>query len=198
MARPWLNCKRFRPDDASLDQMTTAASHAELVGRRGELIAELFLQDLGADFVASPTAVIGVDFFVAFANPAGGLNLALIEVKTTEHEAATAYPLPAKVHARLACSNVPGMLLVIDAKGNVVYHGWPSMADVTHPTASKVMVPTIKVDGEMKDAIRKRLGVTPSRKQKSPPAPSAQTPPDNSSGSPHQDRTTQSQRTPRA
>ena len=46
--------------------MNNTRSQAEIVGRRAELLAELFLQDLGATFVSRPTDDSGIDFIVAF------------------------------------------------------------------------------------------------------------------------------------
>ena len=87
------------------------------VFRRGELLAELFLQDLRPMFVAKPTgADYGIDFFVGFKNAKGGVNLVMVEVKATEALADSRYRLKTDHFVRLANGNVPGLILVVDVK----------------------------------------------------------------------------------
>ncbi len=52
--------------------MTIKNSQAYMFGRRGELITELFLQDLNPSFVAKPSSDFGYDFYVGFQNANGG------------------------------------------------------------------------------------------------------------------------------
>lgn len=99
---------------------------AEMVGRRGELLAELFLQELGAQFVARPTADLGYDFFVGFNNADGGVNLVAVEVKATERSVQHRYPVPKQLFRRLAHSNIPVVLLVANVKENRLFYALPS------------------------------------------------------------------------
>lgn len=94
-------------------------NETQLVMRRSELLAELFLQQLNPSFVAKNTDLqdVGVDFFVGFKNPLGGTNLVAVEVKSTEHPV-NSYKLSKKTHNLLANSNIPGILLVVDVKQN--------------------------------------------------------------------------------
>jgi hypothetical protein len=96
---------------------------SELIARRGELLAELFLQELNPFFVARNTAQdFGIDFFVGFRNPRGGINLVAIEVKVTERPVKGSFWLQRRVHEILANSNIPGLLLVIDVKENRYFY----------------------------------------------------------------------------
>ncbi len=65
-------------------RMSEAKSRSLYVERRGELLAELFLQDLNPEFVARATGDVGYDFLVGFRNSRGGVNNISGVVKTTE------------------------------------------------------------------------------------------------------------------
>jgi hypothetical protein len=138
--------------------MNKTESQAQFVARRGELIAELFLQELGAEFVAAPTTDLGYDFFVGFAKPDGGMNLSAIDVKATEKPVSTSYALPKQLYARLAHSNVPGLLLVVDVKQNRLYHAWPNPDKLSkRANGNTIRIPVIEIDDHIKEGIRKRL-----------------------------------------
>lgn len=138
--------------------MNYTRSQADVVARRAELLAELFLQDLGATFVSRPTADTGIDFIVAFANGQGGTNLSAVEVKATEHPVGDFYALDAKWYKRLTHSNVPSLLLVVDAKHNRLYHAWPSAEDVKpNSSVRTVRIRMEPIDEEVKEQIRERL-----------------------------------------
>ena len=141
--------------------MNNTRSQAEIVGRRAELLAELFLQDLGATFVSRPTDDSGIDFIVAFPNGQGGTNLSAVEVKATEHPVGEFYALDKKWYRRLAHSNVPSLLLVVDAKHNRLYHAWPSEAEPKlNSDIRTVQVRIAPIDEEVKEQIRERLAGT--------------------------------------
>ena len=138
--------------------MNNPRSLAEIVGRRAELLAELFLQDLGAAFVSRPTDDSGIDFVVAFPNGQGGTNLSAVEVKATEHPVGDFYALDKKWYKRLAHSNVPSLLLVVDAKHNRLYHAWPSEAEPkSNSDTRSVRVRIAPIDEDAKEQIRERL-----------------------------------------
>jgi hypothetical protein len=138
--------------------MNNTRSQAEIVGRRAELLAELFLQDLGATFVSRPTDDTGIDFIVAFPNGQGGTNLSAVEVKATEHPVGDFYALDKKWYKRLAHSNVPSLLLVVDAKHNRLYHAWPSEKGLKpNSDVRSVRIRIAPIDEEVKEQIRERL-----------------------------------------
>ncbi len=142
--------------------MNNTRAQAEIVGRRAELLAELFLQDLGATFVSRPTADTGIDFIVAFPNGQGGTNLSAVEVKATEHPVGDFYALDSKWYKRLANSNVPSLLLVVDAKHNRLYHAWPSEEDVKPNSGIRtIRIRITPIDDEVKEQIRERLAGAP-------------------------------------
>ena len=138
--------------------MNNTRSQAEIVGRRAELLAELFLEDLGATFVSRQTADTGVDFIVAFPNDQGGTNLSAVEVKATEQPVGNFYDLDSKWYKRLAHSNVPSLLLVVDAKSNRLYHAWPSEGNTKpDPGGRRIRIKVVPINDEVKDQIRGRL-----------------------------------------
>lgn len=137
--------------------MNSSKSHTEIVARRAELLAELFLQDLGGTFVSRPNSDTGVDFIVAFPNGEGGTNLSAIEVKATDRPVGDSYLLDSKWYNRLAHSNVPSLLLVVDAKHNRLYHAWPKDEVGLDRRARTVRVPLAPIDDTAKEQIRERF-----------------------------------------
>ena len=106
--------------------MNPTRSKNEIVGRRAELLAELFLQELEPEFVARPSDDFLYDFLVGFRNPRGGINNIAVEVKSTEQLARKQYPISRRKYVQLAYSNIPILLLVIDVKENRFYYAWAS------------------------------------------------------------------------
>jgi hypothetical protein len=123
----------------------------ELMGRRSELIAELFLQDLGPKFLAKAPDDFGFDFIVGFTNRRGGINVIAVEVKTRQ-ATLPRQQMKATSYGLLANSNVPGLLLVIDVKSNtVLYH----LADPGHAASSvNVSVPLIEADEAQRSKLK--------------------------------------------
>ncbi len=106
--------------------MNQTRSKNEIVGRRAELLAELFLQELEPEFVARPSADFEYDFLVGFRNPRGGINNIAIEVKSTEQLARKQYSVSRRKYVRWAYSNIPILLLIVDVKENRFYYAWAS------------------------------------------------------------------------
>jgi hypothetical protein len=100
-------------------------SRSDLVGRRAELLAELFFQELDPVFISKPTtSELGYDLLVGFSNDKAGINTFAVEVKSTERPPAARFPIERSVFDRLAHSNVPGLLLVVDVKRSQLYYAW--------------------------------------------------------------------------
>ena len=118
------------------------ASLKEMVGRRGELLGELFLQELQPEFVARAPSDFGYGFLIGFRNSKGGINNVAVEVKATEKVVGLEYPLQRREYERWAHSNIPILLLVIDVKENRYYYSMLS------PEADRVSGDsgTIKID----------------------------------------------------
>jgi hypothetical protein len=138
--------------------MRETPSHAEFVGRRSELLAELFLQELEPRFLSRPSADLGFDFLVGFANPDGGVNTFAVEVKSTEQAISSPFPIDKKSYLRLVSSNLPGLLLAVDVKQNKLFCAWPERdsADLIGWSA-KIKGPVIEINDATKNDLRKRL-----------------------------------------
>jgi len=120
---------------------TERSAREELIGRRAELMAELFLQDLEADFVArSSFDVSEYDFLAGFRNQRGGINNIAVEVKSTERFEGRTYPIPKEKYNRWAYSNIPVLLLVVDVKENRYFYAWAS-PDASRSTGDARDVP---------------------------------------------------------
>jgi len=128
-----------------------------LIGRRGELLAELFLQDLQPRFVAQTASDnLGVDFFVGFDNGKGGVNLVSVEVKATQQLSGSRFHLPMQHYALLANSNVPGLIVVVDVKQNRCYYAIANAAEVIQDRQT-ISFPLIEGDEAGRKALIDRL-----------------------------------------
>lgn len=142
--------------------MSGKSPNADLVRRRGELLAELLLQDLGAEFVARPTSDFGYDYFVGFTNPEGGLNLAAVELKATDRPVQPRCALPRQHFRRLASSNVPVLLLVVDVRANRLFYALPgSYAPNGGSDARTVWLPLTEIGEATRSGLREQLANAP-------------------------------------
>jgi hypothetical protein len=139
-------------------RMTETNSYAGLIGRRSELMAELFLQDLKPKFLARPTEDFGFDFLVSFNNPKGGVNTFGVEVKGTDRDISSSFAIDKGLYRRLVGSNVPGFLIVANVKQNRLFYSWPKADRPNVPSgAGKVLVPVTEIDQHSKKELRKKL-----------------------------------------
>jgi len=138
--------------------MSESRSRPEYVARRGELLAELFLQDLKPEFVARTTGDVDYDFLVGFRNSRGGVNNIAVEVKATEHVVENRFPLSRRKYQRFAYSNIPVLFIVVDVKNNRVFYTWISSDDaVASPERKTVMIRLTEIDESTKEELRKQL-----------------------------------------
>lgn len=107
--------------------MTATQQNIHNISRRGELMAELFLQELQPLFIARAEASEFVfDYFVGFKNEQGGINAIGVEVKATDMPIRETYQLPTRTYELFEHSNVPVLLLVVNVKENNLYYAFPS------------------------------------------------------------------------
>ena len=138
--------------------MTIKETKAHQTWRRGELMAELFLQDLNPEFVAQPTAEdFAFDYLIGFANKEGGVNTYAVEVEATEKPVNGAYSVPRELFNRLTHSNIPLILLVVDVKQNSLFYAWPIEDENIKANVKKVSVPLTLVDDESRNALRAQM-----------------------------------------
>lgn len=136
----------------------TDRQKAEILGRRGELLAELFLQELHPEFVARPASDLGYDFFVGFSNADGGLNIAAVEVRTTERPVQQRHPVEQRLFRRLANSNLPVLLLVVNVKENRLFYALPALqATEGDADAGMVSISVTPIDEAAKHELRSLL-----------------------------------------
>lgn len=139
--------------------MTLTKQHDQTVQRRAELLAELWLQDLQPAFVTQPSSPdVGYDYLVGFENPDRGVNLVAVEVKATERKVSQSLSLDRRAFERLAHSNIPVLLLVVDVKRNRLYYSMlgpneKSQSSVTQKTA----VSLTELTDDTKRELRNRL-----------------------------------------
>ena len=132
------------------------AAHKQMVQRRGELMAELFLQGLQPAYLAQSTGDFWYDFLVVFTNPAGGINNFAVEVVATEQPVKESYRMSAELMRRCASSNLPVLFLLAEVKKNHLYYAWPH----EHKTqlrrgTSFVTFPVTEINSESSAKLRK-------------------------------------------
>jgi hypothetical protein len=131
------------------------------MGRRAELMTELFLQDLGATFIASSANTkVPYDFFVGFTTANGGVNTYAVEVKATEEPVSLRYSLQKKLIDALAQSNIPVLLLIADVKRNRLYYTWGDALAEMHKSNGErksLTVPVTEIDDRVKEELRAKL-----------------------------------------
>jgi uncharacterized ParB-like nuclease family protein len=98
------------------------------VGERAELLARLFLQDLGAAIwtTVQDEKKCPFDAIATFFTDDEKSRITAIEVKATEQPVGEAFHFQALLKSirALQHSNVPVLFLVVDVKHNQVYYGW--------------------------------------------------------------------------
>jgi len=124
------------------------------------LIAELFLQDLKPTFLSRPTKDFGLDFLIGFANSKGGINTFGVEVKSTQQPISSPFAVDKESYQRLANSNVPVCLIIVDAKQNKLFYAWPGEGNGgLRSRNSKVQVPVTEIDDNARiELLRKMAG----------------------------------------
>lgn len=143
----------------------TATEHAQLVERRAELMAELFLQELDPLFVTSARdSDIGYDYLIGFSNADGGVDTYAVQVRATEENAGRDIKLERRLFNRLAKSNLPALLLVIDVKNNEIFYSLPVDASDPMPTQKAATVPLTHATDETKQQLRLRISGSTSRR----------------------------------
>ncbi len=130
----------------------------QVIGRRGELLAELFLQNLKPAFVAQATRAFEYDFLAGFSNTRGGINNIPVEVKATERPLHGHFVISKKQFDRYTHSNIPVLLLVIDVKENKYYYAW--LGQDTFPidvVKDNVRIRITEIDGDSKKELLDKL-----------------------------------------
>jgi uncharacterized protein (UPF0128 family) len=136
--------------------MTMQNSPSKVAARRGELLAELFLQELEPKFISrSTTADWGYDLLVGFANKKGGINTFAVQVKATERPPGERFQIMRDTFDRFANSNIPGLLLVADVKQNHLYYAWLT-AKRPAGTAS-ISIALTEIDDKSKELLRRQV-----------------------------------------
>jgi hypothetical protein len=127
--------------------------------RRGELLAEFFLQELNPVFLMGAQydnfRGFDVDFLAGFKNTRGGINIVAVEVKSTDKDVRRNFVVPERVYDFLVNSNVIGMLLVVNVKSNKVYYHFAS--GEASRLQSNVRVSVDEANAESKENILKAL-----------------------------------------
>lgn len=129
-----------------------------MVEHRGELMAELLLQDLRPTFVARAGRNLGYDFYAGFPNSKGGINVTAVEVKATDRPVPARFSINRRTYERLAHSNIPVLLLVADVKQNRLFYAWPRPDGASERRRSDtVAMPLVEIDDRAKAELRGRL-----------------------------------------
>ena len=104
--------------------MTDKKRKTWYVGDRGELLAQIFLDDLSPISVSRSGDNNLFDYTVTFAAPNGTLRLIAVEVKATERPIKDKYAFSLDLIRKLSSINVPVLILVVNVKDNAIYYTW--------------------------------------------------------------------------
>lgn len=133
-------------------------SNSQIVSRRGELLAELFLEELNPEFMARSPDQFGYDFLVGFPNSRGGINNISVEVKSTERVPRGQYVISKRLFDRLSRSNTPALLLVADVKDNKLFFAWlTSDLPASSEVAENVRIQITEINDITKEELRDKL-----------------------------------------
>jgi hypothetical protein len=133
----------------------------DLKYRRAELLAQLFLQDIGASVWTTHGDKGPFDSIAVFHTKDKKLRMVAVEVKATDQPLDNEYGFQARPEAirALRHSNVPVLFLVVDVKRNNVYHGWAfdiRTGDVStkHRAAVRCILPVRSASEGKEDLLR--------------------------------------------
>lgn len=129
------------------------------IGRRSELIAELFLQDLDPSYVLESDGLdVGFDFLLGVPNECGGINSVAVAVKTLSETPVSDYlDIDCNEFRRLRNSNLPILMLWIDEKTRDVWFGFPTDDPAPEETLSSVKIGVRRAENGVLDALVERL-----------------------------------------
>ena len=144
---------------------------AEKIGRRGELMAEVFLEGLDPAFLGRGEFrnFHEFDFFAGFRNGDGGFNTWPVEVLATANPVGETgrYRLPRSRFEPLARSSPPVLLLVADALRSELFYAWSDRAEPEpageHGGIELYTVPVRRVDEAGRGDVLARLTEPPAR-----------------------------------
>jgi hypothetical protein len=136
--------------------MSNLHTHSGFIGRRGELMAELFLQELEPETIIRPRSDLGLDFLVTFRNSRSGINSFGVEVKSTTQIVQLSFGIDRKIYDRLAYSNMQILLLIANVKQNKLYFAWIDESR-RHSGAATVMIPLTPITDRTKIELRRKL-----------------------------------------
>lgn len=138
------------------------AARAQMIERRGELLAELLLEELSPAFLAQPTDDFGYDFFLGISNEKGGVNIAAVRLKSTEQPVSSEFRIDRTLYQSLTHSNVPVLFLVANVKQNRVYYAMPGLDAPGDPAGTDMVnVHLTEIDDRVKEELRSRLAAPP-------------------------------------
>ena len=133
--------------------MTPTPSQSDFVRRRADLMAELFLEGFGPQFLSRPTSPdVGYDLLAGFLNGRGGINTFAVEVRAIERPPGSSVKVQRDIFDRFARSNIPGLLLVADVKANRLHYGW--LAPGGDEGAASVSIRVAPVDEAARNELR--------------------------------------------
>lgn len=112
--------------------MTDKKNKPWYIARRGELLVEQFLLDLGAEYVSPLGAPdLGIDYIAFFLEDGRSPRAIGIEAKSTQQQTDGRYPVPSDLLRRFEDSNLPILFVVADVKRNEIFFEWVKKGSFT-------------------------------------------------------------------
>lgn len=142
----------------------TKSGLAKLVERRGELITELFLDELqpGAIVAQPSNRDVGYDFLVNAKNRLGGINTYAVQYEATDQPISATYRVTRDLFDRMTYSNIPMLFLVVDVKRNEIYYALLESDKTSRQSKLRhVPIELKRIDETETVRLRKRLASIP-------------------------------------
>lgn len=127
----------------------------QLLARRAELLAEMFLNDLGARVTEAPSGA--VDYLAFFESSDEAFQVVAVEVKARETPIPAEFPIEGAKLAQVAKLNIPTLLLVVDIKQNKFGFAWLDEFARTHPRRAGTVKVPIQDAEQSREQIRERI-----------------------------------------
>jgi hypothetical protein len=132
-----------------------------LLNRRGEILAETFLQSFKPEFLAkAESQPIPFDFLAGFKGADGTLRMFAVEVKLKPVGMKSRFPLVGSRQRLLNItkSNIPVLLLFVDTKKNEFYYAWGDSINLDNACylkeTGRIMVSTTLLNESEKAELR--------------------------------------------
>jgi hypothetical protein len=130
----------------------------EYASRRGQLLAQQLLLELGAVFVAQPGPDLGIDYLASFEDDEGATKLIGVEVKITQGIEKDKLAFDPLKLAEISRMNIPVLIIGVDAKSGTLYFKWARDAAGGGPgTSNAISIQLLELRHDQLPELKKQI-----------------------------------------